>query len=98
MVGLNHDHWKKLSKEQQAMLSEAGAQTERDTAKIGDDALAAQNKRLAEKGVQVQTLSKENGALLQTTFTNSNWSFAEKCCGDTGAKLRAMAVKAGLSN
>jgi hypothetical protein len=79
------------------MLTEAGAQTERDTAKIGDDALVAQNKRLAEKGVKVETLSADKGALLQTTFTNSNWSFAEKCCGDTGAKLRALAVKAGLS-
>jgi TRAP-type C4-dicarboxylate transport system substrate-binding protein len=97
MVGMNLDQWKKLSKEQQAMLTEAGAQTERDTAKIGDDALVAQNKRLAEKGVKVETLSADKGALLQTTFTNSNWSFAEKCCGDTGAKLRAMAVKAGLS-
>lgn len=98
MIGMNLDHWNKLSKEQQAMLAEIGAQTERDTAKVGDDALDAQNKRLAEKGVQVQTLSADKGQLLQTTFTNSNWGAAEKCCGDTGQKLRALAVKAGLSN
>jgi TRAP-type C4-dicarboxylate transport system substrate-binding protein len=97
MIGMNLDAWKKLSKEQQAMLTEVGAQTERDTARVGDDALAAQNKRLADKGVQVQTLAKDKGDLLQTTFTNSNWGAAEKCCGDTGAKLRQMAVKAGLS-
>lgn len=97
MIGMNLDAWKKLSKEQQAMLTEVGAQTERDTAKIGDDALAAQNKRLTEKGVQVQALSKEKGELIQSTFTTSNWGFAEKCCGDTGKKLRDLAVKAGMS-
>jgi TRAP-type C4-dicarboxylate transport system substrate-binding protein len=97
MIGMNLDQWNKLSKEQQAMLTEVGAQTESDTAKIGDDALEAQNKRLAEKGVQVQTLAKDKGELMQTTFTDSNWGFAEKCCSDTGKKLREMAVKAGLS-
>jgi TRAP-type C4-dicarboxylate transport system substrate-binding protein len=97
MIGMNLDKWKALSKEQQAMLSEVGIQTERDTARIGDDALDAQNKRIAEKGVQVQTLSKDKGDLIQATFTTSNWGFAEKCCGDTGAKLRDLAVKAGLS-
>ncbi|MEX2127627.1 MAG: TRAP transporter substrate-binding protein DctP [Xanthobacteraceae bacterium] len=97
MIGVNFDQWKKLTKEQQAMLSEVGAQTERDTARIGDDALVAQNKRLAEKGVQVQALAKDKGELIQSTFTTSNWGFAEKCCGDTGQKLRALATKAGLS-
>ncbi len=97
MIGMNLDAWNKLSKEQQAMLTEVGAQTERDTARIGDDALEQQNKRLAEKGVQVQTLPKDKGELLQSTFTNSNWGFAEKCCGETGTRIRALAVKAGLS-
>jgi TRAP-type C4-dicarboxylate transport system substrate-binding protein len=97
MIGMNLDKWQGLSKEQQAMLSQVGAQTERDTARIGDDALDAQNKRLAEKGVQVQMLPKDKGELIQSTFTTSNWGFAEKCCGETGKKLRELAVKAGLS-
>jgi TRAP-type C4-dicarboxylate transport system substrate-binding protein len=97
MIGMNLDKWKGLSKEQQTMLSQVGAQTERDTARIGDDALDAQNKRLAEKGVQVQTLPKDKGELIQSTFTVSNWGAAEKCCGDTGKKLRELAIKAGLS-
>lgn len=97
LIGMNLDQWNKLSKEQQAMLTEVGAKTEQDTAKIGDNALAEQNKRLAEKGVQVVTLPKEKGELLQTTFTNSNWGAAEKCCGDTGKKIRDLAIKAGLS-
>lgn len=97
MIGMNLDAWNKLSKDQQAMLTEVGAQTERDTARIGDETLDAQNKRLAEKGVQVQTLPKDKGELIQSTFTNSNWGAAEKCCGDTGKKLRELAVKAGLS-
>jgi TRAP-type C4-dicarboxylate transport system substrate-binding protein len=97
LIGMNLDQWNKLSKEQQAMIAEVGAQTERDTAKIGDDALEAQNKRLAEKGVQIQSLPKEKAELMQSTFTNSNWGFAEKCCGDTGKKLRDLAIKAGMS-
>lgn len=97
LIGMNLDAWNKLSKEQQAMLTEVGAKTEQDTAKVGDDALAAQNKRLEEKGVQVVTLPKEKGDLLQSTFTISNWGAAEKCCGDTGKKIRDLAIKAGLS-
>lgn len=98
MIGMNLDQWNELSKEQQAMLTEVGAQTERDTARIGDETLEAQNKRLADKGVQVEELPKEKGELIQSTFTNSNWGLAEKCCGETGKKLRELAVKAGLSD
>jgi TRAP-type transport system periplasmic protein len=97
MIGMNLDVWNRLAKDQQALFADVGAQTERETARIGDDALDAQNKRLAEKGVQVQTLPKDKGELLQGTFTDSNWGFVEKCCGDTGKKLRELAVKAGLS-
>jgi TRAP-type C4-dicarboxylate transport system substrate-binding protein len=97
LIGINLDRWNKLPKDQQELLVKIGAQTELDTARIGDENLEAQNKRLAERGVQVVRLSKEKGDLIQEVFTSSNWALAEKCCGDAGKSLQALARKVGLS-
>ena len=98
MIGINLDRWNKLPKEQQDMLTKIGMQTERDTAKFGDDVLASENKKLADLGVQVQTLPEEKGKLIQSLFRSANWDLASQCCGDAGKELRAIARKGGLAD
>ena len=57
MIGINLDRWNKLSKEEQEALVKAGVQTEKDTAKYGDEVLVSENKKLEGLGVQVQTIA-----------------------------------------
>jgi TRAP-type C4-dicarboxylate transport system substrate-binding protein len=97
-ITMNLDKWNKLTPEQQKMMMDAGAQTERDTARIGDEILAKENKTLAERGVQVIQLAKDKGDLIRKLFQTSNWEIAEKCCGDAGKELHELARKAKLSD
>jgi TRAP-type C4-dicarboxylate transport system substrate-binding protein len=97
-ITMNLDRWNKLTPEQQKQFMDAGAQTERDTARIGDEILEKENKILAERGVQVINLPKDKGDLIRKLFQTSNWELAEKCCGDAGKELRAIARKAKLAD
>lgn len=97
LIGINLDRWNKLPADQQKMLMDAGAQTERDTARIGDEILEKENKTLAGLGVQVQRLPKDKGDMIRTIFETSNWGLAEQCCGDAGKELHELARKANLA-
>jgi len=98
MIGINLDRWNKLPKDQQEMLTKVGMQTEQDTAKFGDEVLISENKKLADLGVQVQTLPADKGKQIQALFRSSNWELAGACCGDAGKELQALAKKAGLAD
>jgi len=80
------------------MLTKVGMQTEQDTAKFGDEVLISENKKLADLGVQVQTLPADKGKQIQALFRSSNWELAGACCGDAGKELQALAKKAGLAD
>ena len=79
------------------MLTAVGLQTERDTARLGDEILERENKKLAELGVQVIQLPKDKGDKIKAVFETSNWGLAEQCCGDAGKQLYDIAKKAGLA-
>jgi TRAP-type C4-dicarboxylate transport system substrate-binding protein len=96
LIGINLDRWNKLPADQQKMLMDVGAQTERDTARIGDEILVAENKKLAELGVQVAKLPQDKGDMIRTIFETSNWGIAEQCCGEAGKELHEIARKANL--
>ncbi len=98
MIGINVDRWKKLTKEQQDMLMQVGAQTERDTAKYGDDVLERENKQLEALGVQAVQLPAAKGKEIQALFRSSNWDLASQCCGDAGKELHALARRAQLAD
>jgi len=98
LIGMNLDKWNKLPKDQQEMLTAVGLQTERDTARLGDEILERENKTLAGLGVQVVQLPKEKGDKIKNVFETSNWGLAEQCCGDAGKQLHEIAKKAGLVN
>lgn len=97
-ITMNLDRWNKLSADQQKSLLDAGTQTERDTARLGDEILERENKQLAGLGVQVIKLSADKAKLVQSLFQSSNWDIAAQCCGDTGKELRELARKAKLSD
>jgi TRAP-type C4-dicarboxylate transport system substrate-binding protein len=98
MIGMNLDRWNKLTKEQQDLLIKAGEQTERDTAKFGDEVLVSENKKLADLGVQVQQLPPDKGKQIQALFNSSNWELASQCCGDAAKELQEIARKANLAD
>jgi len=97
-ISINLDRWKKLPADQQKALLDAGAQTERDTARLGDEILARENKILDGLGVKAVKLSADKAKQIQSLFSSSNWDIAAQCCGDDGKQLRELARKAKLSD
>ena len=98
LIGMNLDRWNKLAKDQQAMLTAVGAQTERDTARIGDEILGKENKILDGLGVQVLQLPPAKRDSLKSIWQTSNWDLISQCCGDAGKELQQVARKAKLSD
>jgi len=97
IFAMNLAKWQGLGPEQQKMLLEAGAKTEKDMQKIGDEILAAERAELAKQGVKVTKLSAEKGKMIQQAWDKSQWELAQKCCGQAGAELHELARKAGLA-
>jgi TRAP-type transport system periplasmic protein len=98
MIAMNLDRWNKLSRDEQDALLKADAQTERDTAKYGDEVLVSENKKLEALGVQVQTLPPDKGKQIQALFRSANWDLAGECCGADGKQLQDIARKAKLAD
>lgn len=98
MIGMNLDRWKKLTPEQQKIFIEVGKATERDTMRIGDASLEADNKQMAAAGVTVTKFPPAVAARVQLVYYSSVWELASKCCGDVGKQLHEMAKKAKLTD
>jgi len=98
LIGMNLERWKKLSKAQQTTLVSVGLQTERDTARIGDEILAKDNKTLEGLGVQVLQLPAAKRDALKSIWQTSNWELMSQCCGDAGKQLHEIARKAKLAD
>jgi TRAP-type C4-dicarboxylate transport system substrate-binding protein len=96
-VFVNLDVWNGLSSETQDILLEAGELTELQMPWIGNAIQAAEDAKLAELGVAVETLSPEMAEKVQLAFVSSIWSLAQDCCGDAASGLRAVALEAGLT-
>jgi TRAP-type C4-dicarboxylate transport system substrate-binding protein len=94
---MNMGKWQRLSAEQQKVLLDAGAKTEFDAQKMGDEILAEERAELAKVGVQVAKLPPEKGMLVRDAWNKSQWELAEKCCGQAGVELQELARKAGLA-
>lgn len=98
LIGINLDRWNKLAKEAQATMMAVGAQTELDTARIGDEILERENKTLAGLGVQVLQVPAQKRDAYKAAFQSSNWDLVLQCCGDAGKELRELARKAKLAD
>ena len=52
---------------------------------------------LAKLGVKVTRIPADKIAEMRKAFAEGIWALGEKCCGAAAKKMRALAVKAGLS-
>lgn len=97
-IAMNLDTWNGLSEEQQQAVTEAAIQTEQDTIRIGNEAIDADLKAMAEAGVEVTEFPKEQYDKVVGAYYDGVWNLAATCCGEeTASKLRAMAAEAGLT-
>jgi TRAP-type C4-dicarboxylate transport system substrate-binding protein len=96
-VFVNLDVWNGLAPETQTALLEAGELTELQMPWIGNAIQAEEDARLDELGVEIETLSPEMAAKVQSAFVSSIWDLAAECCGEAAAELRAVARDAGLT-
>jgi len=96
-VFMNLDVWNGLSAEMKNILLEAGELTELQMPWIGNAIQAAEDAKLDELGVSVETLSPEMADKVQSAFITSIWSLGDDCCGNAAAELRQIALDAGLT-
>ena len=94
---MNMGKWQRLSAEHKQMLLDAGAKTEIDAQKMGDEILKEEHAELAKVGVEVAKLPPEKATLVRDAWDKSQWELAEKCCGQAGVELHELARKAGLA-
>ena len=97
IFAMNLAKWQRLTPEQQKLLLEAGAKTEKDAQTIGDEIVAHERAELAKAGVKVEKLPPEKAKMVQRAWDKSQWELAQKCCGEAGKELHELAKKAGLA-
>ena len=94
---INMAKWQRLSAEHKQMLLNAGAKTELDAQKTGDEILKEEHAELAKAGVEVAKLPPEKATLVREAWNKSQWELAQQCCGEAGVELHELARKAGLA-
>ena len=94
---MNMKSFNKLTKEEQNILLLAGKMTELEMPWIGDKMQAEEDAELAKLGVKVTRIPADRIAEMRKAFAEGIWALGEKCCGAAAKKMRALAVKAGLS-
>ena len=94
---MNMKSFNKLTKEERNILLQAGKLTELEMPWIGDKMQAEEDAELAKLGVKVTRIPADKIAEMRKAFADSLWTLGEKCCGAAAKKMRALAVKAGLS-
>lgn len=95
---INNNRWSRLSEEQKKWLLEAGARTEVESVKVGNEIVTEERAQLDKLGVKVARLSPQKGEMIRRVWNTSQWEIAEKCCGDAAKQLREMARKAGMTD
>ena len=79
------------------MLLEAGKKTELEMPALGDAIQDEEDAELNKRGVQVIQMSPATATKVRKAFVDSIWKLGADCCRDEAAALRAMAIKAGLT-
>ena len=97
IIAYNLLKWNRLAPEQQKMLLEAGAKTELEAQKTGDDILEQERLELAKLGVEVTKLPPQKGTIIREVWDKSQWELAEKCCGNAATELHEIARQTGLT-
>ena len=96
-VFVNLKKWNSLSDKEQGILLEAGKITELEMPWIGNAIQKEEDGKLDTLGIKIEQLSPEMAAKVQKAFIESIWELGKGCCGDAAGQLRAIALKAGLT-
>ncbi len=96
-VLVNLKKWNSLTDKEKSVLLEAGKITELEMPWIGNQIQAEEDTKLDGLGVKVEQLSAETAEKVQSAFVTSIWELGTGCCGDASKELRAIALKAGLT-
>jgi TRAP-type transport system periplasmic protein len=97
-IAINLDTWNSLTDAERAAIDKAAIQTEKDTIRIGNDAITGDLAKLAAAGVQVTRFPDDKYAIVQKAYYDGIWKLVASCCGaDNSEALRAMAIKPGLT-
>ena len=96
-VFVNLAKWNGLTDKEKSVLLNAGKLTELEMPWIGNSIQKEEDAALDKLGVKVETLSAAMAEKVQSAFIESIWELGTKCCGDDAANLRAIALKAGLT-
>jgi TRAP-type transport system periplasmic protein len=96
-VFVNLDRWNKLDAKTKEVLLEAGRKTELEMPALGDAIQKEEDAELDRRGVQVIQMNPTVAAKVRKAFIDGIWKLGADCCKDESAALRAMAIKAGLT-
>lgn len=96
-VFVNLDRWNKLDAKVKEVLLEAGRKTELEMPALGDAIQKEEDAELDRRGVQIVQMSPATATKVRKAFIDSIWKLGADCCKDEAVALRAMAVKAGLT-
>ena len=94
---INMGSWKKLSQAEKNILLSAGEMTELQMPWKGDALQAEEDAQLEKLGVKITQIPADKVAGMRKAFSDGLWKLGETCCGPAATKMRALAVKAGLS-
>jgi TRAP-type C4-dicarboxylate transport system substrate-binding protein len=97
IFAMSVSRWQRLAPDLQRMLLDAGAKTEADSQKVGDEIVAEERAELAKHGVRVTQLPPDKAALVREAWDKTQWELAEKCCGQAAQELRDVVRRAGLT-
>ena len=97
LIGINLDRWNKLTDAQKETLSKVGAQTEKDTMRLGNEILINDNKALDGLGVKPVQFPPAVAQKVNSSYYSSIWELAAQCCGEDGKKLHELAKAQGLT-
>lgn len=97
-IAMNLDAWNELSDEQKKAVEAASIQTEKDTIRIGNEAIDGDIATLEKAGVKVTELPASSYEKVRQAYYDGVWKLAEDCCGtDFVNDLRNKAIAAGLT-
>lgn len=97
-VFMNLDKWKKLSKQEQSILEEAGRLNELQVYWLVRQLQMKEEKELDRMGMSYQYLPPERAAKVEAVYAQGIHELAEKCCGKEARELRKLAADAGLTD
>jgi TRAP-type C4-dicarboxylate transport system substrate-binding protein len=97
-IFINLDRWKKLTKEEQSILEEAGRLNELQVYWLVRQMQLKEEKDLDKLGMSYQFLSADKANKIESIYAQGIHELADKCCGKEAQDLRKLAADAGLTD